>query len=153
MSDTNSMNTEHHDNANTSLGATQDILDSISLDELLAKVEKLQDGEMVFVRSFSVGSKKLDLSFRKGGFFVSFVSTVEPPRIEGETTQLYADVREYLQRLADRTRRPIRYVLSTLNDSLKNWALTKGKELWQWDEVRDTGFTFTAEATVFPQSS
>jgi len=59
----------------------------------------------------------------------------ERTRMPGSTTALYTKARELMQNVADQRSEVITYTFSTFSQAMIEWALTKGQELFDWQDL------------------
>lgn len=72
-------------------------------------------------------------------------------KIPGTTTVLYQKAKEIMQQLATESGRAVRYVFATDNPSMVAWGLSKGKEIFSWDDEKRNGNKLHAEKIFSPQ--
>lgn len=89
----------------------------------------------VHIINFSAGDKNLRLSVLRSGVATTTISTIEGTETPGATTALYKAVREKLHQVSAEQHRPINYVFSTWNERMLAWALSSGREVFNWDEI------------------
>jgi hypothetical protein len=89
-----------------------------------------------FVYELKYGRKNVTLSYffetREAITHIDSIGTEEDKK-EGETSILYEAVKKILQDLSDKKGQEIEYKIETRNGNIREWALTKGKEIFKWE--------------------
>lgn len=104
-------------------------------------LEAEDESETCDALNLSFGSKTLkfypNLREKPAYTYVKNHSTLNKDRIENETRILYLQVKIICENLAEKLGE-LTYTLSTSNEKMKEWALSKGDEIFQWDKTEET---------------
>lgn len=96
------------------------------------------------------GSKYIDLKVNSEGVAIVTIRTNENQKTPGETTQLYRQIAEQLQNLANQRQQKVEQRFSTRNQNMKNWVTTTGAEMG-FQDFRDDGRVLRAIKIYSPQ--
>lgn len=87
------------------------------------------------------GSKEMQLIFNPGDDQASASTVVEArwpaSRVENETTELYREAKRLIQEYANTYNKSVYYRFHTVYPVMAKWALTKGKEVFDWTFISD----------------
>ena len=86
--------------------------------------------------TFQNGNKVLQVSVHPTGEAFTYLNTIaEVPKIEGATTAVYGELKDFFRRYANERNTTIEYSFSTQTDSMKAWAKSpeKGQRIFSWD--------------------
>ena len=123
--------------------------------EKLAADAKKEEFPNRFVYELKYGRKTVTLSyFFETGEAITHIDNIgtEEDKKEGETSILYEAVKKILQDLSNKKGQEIEYKIETRNGNIREWALTKGKEIFEWESEPDKkgDFTYIFKAVIRP---
>ncbi|MFH1711610.1 MAG: hypothetical protein ABH846_00030 [Patescibacteria group bacterium] len=100
--------------------------------------EKTTETELGGSRVYTLqhGSKQLEVSFDFSTREVlTYVEKIDPDaRRMNETRELYAPAKQLMENCAEETGLTFKYALNTPFESMRAWAETTGREIFDWEE-------------------
>ena len=123
--------------------------DENKIDQILESMIEAHESKGSRVYILNYGSKSLEvfIDFMTNEV-MTFVENIDSKRKAGETTLLYTAVKKVIENTVDETGKKLDYSLRTTFENMKNWAETKGRKIFDWDEEdqeivdRKTYYTF-----------
>lgn len=101
---------------------------------------------------FQAGNKSLRVNaFPATEMAFSSIRNIPGNPIAGSTTTVYRQAYDTLQKLATEVGKPIYYLFATQTNTMKSWADTSGRVVFEWTSLEELKGILYAEKIFYPQ--
>lgn len=128
----------------------QSVLDNVRVGE---PSERFPGAE---IRIFTYGMKELTLAVkRKNHELLTFVENKLPEeaRRPDEKHVLYEAALKLMRQIVDAEEIPYEYRILTENQKIKDWAVSKGREIFKWSNIDEDELLFVATKVISPMKN